>query len=80
MSYGGAGSLKPVSGVVLLVGSGPCDQWTGCSWWVRKNGLAVPMNQAFSQRSTTPAIGQGSNPVLIGCLTLETSVCGTLHT
>ena len=28
----------------------------------RKRGLTrVPMNQALSQRSTTPAIGQGSN-------------------
>ena len=31
LDYGGAGSLYPVSGGVLLVGSGPFDQWTGCS-------------------------------------------------
>ena len=27
-----------VSGVVLLMGFGPVDQGTGCSWWVRKVG------------------------------------------
>ena len=41
----------------------------------QENGLTrVPMNQAFSQRSTALAIGQGSNAVLMVCLTLETSV------
>ena len=32
--------------------------------------------QAFSQRSTTPAIGQGSNALLKGCLIPMTSVVG----
>ena len=54
--YSGAVSLYPVS-----VGSGPFDWGAGCSWWVRKSGLArVPMNQAFSLRCTAPTIGQGS--------------------
>ena len=67
LGCGGAGSLYPVSGVVLLVGSG--------SWWVRKSRLTrVPMIRALSQRSTTPAIGQSGNALLKGCLILKTSV------
>ena len=51
----------------LLVGSSPFDQGTSCSWWVRKGGLArVPINQAFSQRGTTLAIGQGCNGLAEG--------------
>ena len=34
----------------------------------------VPMNQALSLRSITPAIGQGSNALLKGCLISMTSV------
>ena len=75
MSCGGSGGLYPVGGLVLLVGFGPFDQWTGCSWWVRIIGLTrVPMNQGLSPRSTAPCRGQGSNAVMIRCLTLETSV------
>ena len=57
------------------LGLGPFDQWTGCSGWVRKSGLThVPMNQALSQRSTTPSLGQGSSALLKGCLIPMTSV------
>ena len=69
LDSGGAGSLYPANGVVLLVGPGPFDQGTGCPWWVRKSGLTrLPMNQAFSLRCITPAIGQGGNALLKGCL------------
>ena len=55
--------------------SGPFVHGTSCSWRDRKSGLTrVPKNQAFSQRSTTPAIGQGSNALLKGCLIPVTSV------
>ena len=73
---GGAGCLYPsVSGVVLLVGFRPFDQGTRCSWWVRKSRpTRVPMDQAFSQSGTTPAIGQGSNALLKGCLIPKNSL------
>ena len=34
----------------------------------------LPINHALSQRSTSPAIGQGSYAVLLGCLIPKTSV------
>ena len=64
----------------------PEVEWT--SWWVSAclisgpvvhggsgSGLTrEPMNQAFFQRSSTPAIGQGSNALLAMCLFTKTSV------
>ena len=35
---------------------------------------SVPMNQAFSHRTSTPAVGQGSHALLKGCLIRKTSV------
>ena len=41
----------------------------------QESGLTrVPMNQALSQRCSTPALGQGSNALLKGCLIPMTSV------
>ena len=41
----------------------------------QESGLTrVPINQALSQQSTTPAIGQGSNTLLNRCLISMTSV------
>ena len=69
MGYGGAGSLYIVSGVVLLVGFGPLITGPVVHGGSGKSGLTrVPMNLAFSQRSTTPATGQGSNALLKGRL------------
>ena len=65
MSYGGAGGLHPVGGVVLLVGfasvtSGPVVLVGICPCYQR--------TRRSSQRCTTPAFGQGSYAVLMECL------------
>ena len=43
VSYGGAGGLYVVGGVVFLVDFA-CCQWTGCSWWVLP---VLPVNQTY---------------------------------
>ena len=77
--------------MVVLVACTPSVEWS--SWWAlarsisgrcvhggsRKRDLTrVPMNQALSQRSTTPAIGQGSNALLkarLISMTLVGQIC-----